>query len=372
VYKKLEQFVLGGELNRCLSINVFGIEMNLSKKATLVMVTFIILLVPLGQLSPVHSDLLQSQPLEARAFACLTDVYPLNLTHYNITLGTVCMLPTAPSDTFVAQSINYNLNSPDSNLVANFMFKDSKLYQLSLSIINGSVSTARPYNNLTDAARGFLVKYQAFSHADSTDLIRLLDYFEETKNTTVTLGNISLRVSHLVIPTVGNNGTTFQWIYTLNGRDDTVVDLSFSDSIFGSFIDTRQLYTVGSEEAIGAAMKYIYNFNGTQEKVFNVNKGSVVAEFLVSSRNDNIYPYWRVTLNADQIHNNVNGLQLDVWADSGEVFNCTNQAVSSIQVHNSQIDFALIGTATTITVLAIALAIAFIKRKYHSPKYLYL
>lgn len=338
--------------------------MSTSKKVMVVALVFLISLVPLGAFSTINCES-TSQTLEDRAFTCLTDVYPLNLTHYNITLGTVGTLPPGPSETFVTQSINYNLNSPDSNLVANFMFQNGKLYQLSLSILNGTVFTARTYDTLTDAARDFLVKYQVYSSADSTELIRLLDNFEVTKNSTVSLGDNRLIVSHLMIPSVGKNGTTFQWIYALNGNDDTVVDLSFSDDIFGSFIDTRQLYAVGSKEAIDAAINYVYN--GTQDKVINMNKTDVVSEYLTSSRNDSMHPFWRVTLNADETKRNENGFQLDVWADSGKVFNCT-EVVASNQSNNSQIDFTLIGTATAITVLVIALAIVVLKSKYNSPK----
>lgn len=328
-----------------------------------VALVFLISLVPLGAFSTVNSEP-TSRTLEDKAFICLTEVYPLNLTRYNITLGTVCTLPPGPSENFVTQSINYNLNSPDSNLVANFMFQNGKLYQLSLSILNGTVFTARTYDTLTDAARDFLVKYQAYSSADSTELIRLLENFEMTNNSTVTLGDNSLIISHLMIPTVGNNGTTFQWIYALNRNDDTVVDLSFSNDIFSSFMDTRQLYAVGSKEAIDAAMNYINN--GTRYKVINLNQTNVVAEYLASPRNDSMHPFWRVALNADETGRNEKGFQLDVWADSGVVFNCT-EAVSFNQSNDSQIDFTLIVTVIIIAV-AIALTVAFKQRNYHPTK----
>jgi hypothetical protein len=344
-----------------------GMKMSLSKKALVAMFALLVLLVPLGELSTAHCDRLP-QTLEEKAFACLTDVYPLNLSYYNVTADPVYTLSSA-SDTFTTQSVDYKLNSPDSNLVANFLFKDAVLYSLSLSVINGSVATARPYDNLTDAARDFLLKYQAFSGADSTDLIRLLNHFDETKNTPVTLGNTSLSVSHLVIPTV-ENVTSFDWIYTLNGWDDAVVGIGFNDGTFYSFFDARQLYAVGSEEAINTAMKYIGNYsytlsNGSQVKGFNVNKESAVAEFFTSPRNGSaLYPCWDVTLNLNQTcPGGVSALQLEVWADSGEVFNCSNQAVGSVQIHQSHMDITLIGTAAAIAALTIAVVIIVMRRR---------
>jgi hypothetical protein len=337
--------------------------MKLSKKALLAMFVFAVLLVQLGQLSAAHSDLPLPQTLEAEAFACLTDVYPVDLSHYNVTLS-ACYTLSAPSDAFTTQSVDYMLNSPDSNLVADFLFKDAVLYQLSLSVINGSVATARPYDNLTDASIDFLVKYQTFSGADSTGLIRLLSHFDETKDTTVTLGNTSLSVSHLVIPTA-ENGTTFHWIYTLNGADDTSVSLTFDNSTFGGFFDSRQLYTVGSTEAISTAINYIENYSyiapdGAQVNGFNVNKDRSVAEFFTSPRNGSaLYPCWNVTLNLNQTYpGGVKALQLEVWADSGEVFNCSNQAVASVQVNDSNMDSTLIATAATIAAVTIAVTIA--------------
>jgi hypothetical protein len=364
----VEQFVPRIELSKSLTIYMSRDEMTLSKKVPLVMLVFVVMLVPLGQLSAVHSDLPLPQTLEAEAFACLADVYPVDLNHYNVTLGGYYTLPSAPPDTFTTQAVDYMLNSPDSNLVANFLFKDGVLYSLSLSVINGSVATARPYDNLTDAARDFLVKYQTFSGADSTELIRLLSYFDETKNTTVTLGNTSLSVSHLVIPSV-ENVTGFDWIYTLNGADDTSVSLTFDNSTFGGFFDSRQLYTVGSTEAISTAINYIENYSyiapdGAQVNGFNVNKDRSVAEFFASIQNGTMYPCWNVTLNLSHVYpGGVNALQLEVWANSGEVFNCHNQAVSSLQVNDSNMNPSVIGTAATIAALTIAVGIILIRRR---------
>jgi hypothetical protein len=343
--------------------------LKLSKKALLAMFVFVALLVPLGQVSEVHSDLPLPQTLEAKAFACLTDVYPVDLNHYNVTLGACHTLPSASSETFMTQAVDYMLNSSDSSLVANFLFRDAVLYSLSLRVVNGSVVTARSYANLTDAARDFLVEYQAFSGADSTELIRLLGNFDEAKDTTVTLGNISLSVSHLVIPKAAN-GTTFDWIYTLEGADNASVSLTFDKGAFYSFYDGRQTYTVGSAEAISVAMKYIETYsytapNGTQVSGFSVNKNGSVAKFSTSPRNGSaLYPCWNVTLNLNQTYpGGVNALQLEVWAYSGEVFNCSNQAVGSVQVNGSDKDSTTIGITAAIAAVAIAVVIIVMRRR---------
>ncbi|MBE3116692.1 hypothetical protein IMZ68_05745 [Candidatus Bathyarchaeota archaeon] len=77
---------------------------------------------------------------------------------------------------------------------------------------------------MTEAAKNFLVKYQAFSGVDSSELIRVLGNFDEAKGSTVTLGNIRFSVSHFVIPNVAN-ATTFKWIYAMNSTDSVSVAL---------------------------------------------------------------------------------------------------------------------------------------------------
>jgi hypothetical protein len=178
-----------------------------SSKITYMALALLIGSILLGQISMVHSDLPITSNLEATALTCLTEVYPVDLTHYNVTLDSSYTL-SSPSDPHVTQAVDYMLNSADSNLIANFLFRDASLYSLSLSVINGSVIAAKPFANLTDAAADFLARYQAFSGADSTGMIRLLSLLDETQGTNVTSGGYTLRVSHLIIPNVFNV-TTF-------------------------------------------------------------------------------------------------------------------------------------------------------------------
>jgi hypothetical protein len=140
----------------------------------------------------------------------------------------------------MTQAIDYMLSSSDSNIVANFLFKDDLLYSLSLSIINGSVAKVQ-YANLTAAARDFLVKYQTFSGINSSDLILTLEKFDPAQDTSVTVGDVRFWISHFAIPNVANT-TTFRWLYA----DNTSISLDFYDDfhgnkeVFGGFHDYRQ------------------------------------------------------------------------------------------------------------------------------------
>ena len=316
--------------------------MTLSKKAPLVMLVFVLMLVQLGQPSVVHADASMPSLLESRALACLTNVYPVDLKHYNITLRSCYTLPSAPSDTYITQAVDYQLDSSDSKLLANFLFRDDVLYSCNLRVLAGSVAAAQPLTNVTDAARDFLEKYQANSGADSTELIHILSMFDETKSANMTLGDLSLGVSHLVIPNAAN-ATSFVWNYIFNGTYNAPVSISFDKGAFYSFMDFRQFYAVGSAEAISAAQNYVENYSytapdGAEISGFSVNKNGTVAKFSSSFRNGGaLYPCWNVTLNLNQTYpGGVNALLVEVWADSDEVFNCSNQAVGSVPVDNSR------------------------------------
>ncbi len=304
-----------------------------SKKSVLIIFAFVMLLTPLGQLSTVYSQSVP-QNIEDVSLAFLTQVYPLNFSHYNVTASGV---HTLSSDPITTQSISYQLNSPDSNLMAYFLFQDGTLYSLSLSVVNGSVATARPYANLTDQAKDFLVKYQALSGADSKDLIQLLDQFDEGKSMPITLGNISFSVSHLEVPTTGTVTTSYSWRYSLNGADDTVVGFTFANNSFGGFFDSRQLYYVDSNEAINVAANYaVTAANQGQINNADIDRCSSVAEFQPMSQNGTLKPCWNVSLELNRPYSGgVSTLQMNVWADTGEGFNFNSAGLGSLQVNNS-------------------------------------
>jgi hypothetical protein len=190
----------------------------------------------------INHQLSVPQTLEDRALACLTQVYPVDLNHYNVSLRSCDTLSSTQSDNSTTQAVDYMLNSPDSNLVAVFLFKDAVLYSLNLGVINGSVVASRSYANLAEAAKDFLVKYQAFSGVDSSELIQVLDKLDEAQGTSVTVGDVGFRISSFALPDMANT-TTFRWLYANN----TAVTLDFYDDfhdnrgVFAGFFDCRQL-----------------------------------------------------------------------------------------------------------------------------------
>ncbi len=288
----------------------------------------------LGQVYAVPSGFPIPENLEAQALACLTEVFPVDLSHYNVTMAACYTLPSAPSDPYMTQAVDYMLNSPDSNLVANFLFRDASMYSLSLRVINGSVIPDKQYANLTDAAADVMAKYGAFSGADSTGMISLLRGFDDTKGATVTSGGYTLWASHLVISNVAN-GTTFDWTYTADGPDiasASTVSLTFDRGAFYALIDMRQFHVASSDQAIYKAQQFIQNYAlpaiGANVSSFNVTRLGACAVFCGGSQNGTMQPCWDVTVNLNQPYpDGVHRFLVKVWADTGEVFNYTTLAL---------------------------------------------
>jgi hypothetical protein len=243
-----------------------------------------------------------------------------------------------------------------------FVFKNGDLYQIGLSVEAGSVINARSYANLADVARDILEKYQAFTGTGSTEMIRTLSMVDETKYVTVTSGNVNLTVSHMAIPktistssghieAVGTdtiNVTSFNWVYVFNGAEYNHVYVSFENGVFHTFWDDRAINKIGDtdvnitkEQAIDIAMKYIENYSyasgGVQVSGFNVTKDRTVANLLTTVRDgDMLYPFWSVFLYLNQTYpSGVNSLLVKVWADSGEVFECSKETGGSQTVNDS-------------------------------------
>lgn len=305
--------------------------MRFPVKVSALCVAVLVVFVLFGQFSVVRSDIALPSTLEVKALACLTEVYPVDLSHYNITLKSCYTLPSAPSDTYMTQAVDYELNSADSNLISNFLFRDTALYSLSLRVMNGSVVPDRQYASLAEAASAFLTRYQAFSKADSSELIPLLSMVDEANTADATksfasLGDIELRVSHLVIPNAAN-GTNFNWLCTVS---NATMSLGFDRGEFYSFTDFRQFYTAGSTEAVSTAVAYLQNYSytepsGAKVRGFTVASDGATARFSSSLRDSATYPCWDITLSLNQTYaGNVNAFLVQVWADSGKVFNCTS------------------------------------------------
>lgn len=288
--------------------------------------------------------------VEDQALSYIENVLPFDLSRYDVKLNSSYVLPQGPNATFVQESVAYTLNSDESTLYVHFMFWNGKLYECAITIISGTILTAKSYENLSEFACDYLERYQAHTGLDSTELIKTLGMVDETQRMRVSSGNLTLTVAHLSIPKTmsfvsgqmqhSNNTikvTEFNWDFIVNGVEYTPITMSFQEGNFSRFTDNRVIYAIGNtdvtiskEQAINIAMNYIKDYsyttaNGTKISGFAVDVSKTTANLAnLVKVNDTLYPCWNVILVLNQTYpDNVNSLVVVIWAGDGEVSSCT-------------------------------------------------
>jgi hypothetical protein len=258
----------------------------------------------------------------------------VDISQYNVTLKN--HLQYGIKDTF-----GYTLESDESRLLIVFDIERNVLRSCQVYAEKGQVISDKQHDNLIDAAKSFLEKYQAYTKIDSTNLIKMLDKIDPTKDSTITEGNVELIVSNY--DKVGTELTLFKWAYIVNGAEYNSLQVGFQTKTmaFDVLLDTRALYSVGdttvnvsSEEAIDLAVKYSERYSyampdGSQISGFNITKEKTTTELLTTALNTTeLRPYWMVRMYLNQTYpGSVIGLTVFIWANNGEVFDCSNIAV---------------------------------------------
>ncbi len=296
--------------------------------------------IPLGQAAnPEYSELTSPE----KVLTVLEEVVGLDIARYSTDLEFYAQAPFLYFEVLPQEDVKYTLESNESKLEVICAFADQKLRSLNIYINDGLPITTKPTTIPLEMAKDFLDKYPSYSEASYYSTMRsMLDSVEANKNTTKAVGDIKLEV------TVTANRTDFRWNFCFNGVEATskCVVLNFKDGFLKYFIDTWSLYTIGStdlilseEEAIEIAM------NAAETYSWNVSMGGdnppvTVTEFNImgvfetelslgnyptkdESRGGNpltLYPGWSVKLYFDKLYpGNVYGLDIGVWADTGEV-----------------------------------------------------
>ena len=281
-----------------------------------------------------------------KTLAFLEDVVMLDMTKYNATLASNRVDYPPHWGGLTQEVVRYNLEVVnESRLYVTCRLRETTLYSCNLQVLKGSPLFAESQpNNLLDSTKGFLERYQAYSGASYIQEMRnMLDTVDETKEMTVTLGNIKLTTSNQEIQNDPNveaiERTSFEWTYTVNGVDapQNVVRVTFEGAVFKSFRDDWNLYKIGSsnvniskEEAINLARNatedytlQIYLDDGLTDVEFNLVDEPVTAElFMYPKETLTVYPFWRVELYFDKYYYSAYGIQVGIWADTGEIVSC--------------------------------------------------
>jgi len=280
-----------------------------------------------------------------KALMFLEDVVEVDVAKYNATLASNWVDYPPHWGGLAEELVRYNLDGGnESNLRVTCRFREDTIHSYSLQVSKGSPIFAEPQpTSLLDAAKGFLERYRTYSKASYIQEMRsMLDMVDETEDATVTSGNIKLTVLNQEAqnyPSEAIDRTLFEWTYTVNGVDapQNIVRITFDDGAFRSLVNDWNLYNIGSsevnvsrEEAINlarnAAEDYtlrIYLENGLTDVEFNLVDEPVKAGLSMYPRETlTVYPFWRIELYFDKYYYSAYGVQVGIWADTGEIESC--------------------------------------------------
>ncbi|MDG6223789.1 MAG: hypothetical protein QCH99_11070 [Candidatus Bathyarchaeota archaeon] len=315
---------------------------------------------------------------QAQTKVFIDNVLPVDFSQYNVTLKNHSQYGTS-------DMIRYTLESDESNLRLFFEFENNVLRYCNINTEKGQVISDKQHDNMIDAVKSFLEKYQTYTKIDSTNLIDMLDKIDLTQNSTITNGNTELTVC--TYNNLGTELTLFKWAYIVNGAEYNSLQVGFQTKtmVFDVLLDTRALYSVGdttvnvsSEQAIDLAVKHSAEYSyampdGSQVSGFNITKEKTTTELLTTALNTTeLRPYWMVRMYLNQTYpGSVIGLTVFIWANNGEVFDCSNIAVggaydssitqtstpSPASSTNDAIPIIITATATIIAITALIVVI---------------
>ena len=276
---------------------------------------------------------------QAQVDSFIENALPLDLSKYDVPLKHHSQY--ASIDMF-----RYTLESDKSRLIIYCDVEQGIVTYCHVYSEKGQVNSDKKHDNLIDAVTSFLEKYQSYTKIDSTNLIEMLDEIDVTKNSTITKGDIKFTISN-INDINATKKTVFKWFYMVNGAEYNSLKIGFQTKtmVFDALVDTRSLYSIGdptvnvsSEQAIDIAVKYSESYSysmpdGSKVAGFNITKDKTTTELLTTGLNTTeLRPYWMVRMYLNQTYpGSVIGLTTFIWANNGEVFDCSNIAVGGAE-----------------------------------------
>jgi hypothetical protein len=279
--------------------------------------------------------------VQQKGLAVSSDVLGFDLGKYNVTTkeypqtSAMSYLDVVPQN-----SVEYTLKSEEGNTRLFYTFANSKLQMLEV-LENDRTQSAKFGVRDVFAANEFLSNYQAYTADPLYGQLRsMIDKVDKAENFTKGSTNITLEA------TFAEDCTTFKWYYTSNGAiapNSKFISIIVKDGFLAAFVDNWQLYNVDStnvklskEEAIATALHtaknhaWSLNIDDSSLNAKNFNESNVRWTALLfdgSLNADNkrsedplaLYPVWRVGIALDKWYGYMYGVQVDIWADTGEV-----------------------------------------------------
>jgi DNA-binding transcriptional ArsR family regulator len=225
----------------------------------------------------------------------------------------------------------YSLKNRNSNLNVMFRFRNGHFSRYELTMIESSpIFTQNEYNSLILNAHWILSSYKTYSGDEYLiDMLNLLGKVSSTQSTTITDGNMKLRI------TISGAFAELFWMYTENDIDYQAkgLQMTFQNNILMTMTDSYFLFQKGSstvsvtkERAVEIAENYVktmtYTIEGQQVSGFKTLSPYLAAQMVPHVRGGSVdlYPYWYVELTLDTIYpGGLNIVAVGLYADTGQV-----------------------------------------------------
>jgi hypothetical protein len=277
-----------------------------------------------------------------KGLLALNDVVGLDIAKYAV--ATSSIKPDIPNVNLGSENIKditYELVSGTSKLKVLCTFVNDNLNIIHVLENNGTplLTKAAPTGSITQMAKNFLRNYQTYKVTSAyADLQNSLDRISITENSTSTIGDMQVDVSSV------DGAVTFKWTYQYDGiiAPAKFVTLSFKDNFFEAFVDNWQLYQVGSTQvsiskgqataiALETAKEHFQSIKqvdstfNTDFSQSNIHFSTIIFDNSIGANKSHsgektaLYPVYRFGVGLDKLYGSLYGLEVDVWADTGEV-----------------------------------------------------
>ncbi len=280
---------------------------------------------------------------EKKVLSLLSDVFALDLSHYNVTLK-VTELQTGQS------AVVYTLESDDSVVSAHSLYMcDSFKYCILYNDKGNPVYTQEPSAGIIEQSKVILQRYRTFvtQNGDSDSYLsqmeNLINQVTDSEATSITEGNMCLNITCYTARVSETPLQTVRWFYVENGIETIkkAVTLEYTDGVLTSISDSWNLYSVGSSDSISqeaaeaiayeAAQNYDVEFFAEDGSVYteradvsDVTTKATVSLQQRSNESDALFPYWDVQFwfNGSPHGSQVRGIEVGVWGDTKQVESC--------------------------------------------------
>jgi hypothetical protein len=275
-----------------------------------------------------YNQLLAWSTTTSSAIGFLQDVVQIDVSKYQETLLSRTVENRADLGGMVQEITRYSLTSSGSKLDVVFTFRNNKLCQYQLTVVEGApIYSVAQSHVVLDTANYLLDRFKAYQGGSYLqNMSKVLAMVTASPAIEIKEGNLKLNASF-----TSDNDAQINVLYTENNVDFSpkCVSLEFQGRTLTKLTDDWYLFTIGSttltvssERAVELARNALNGYSDSAISNFKViSDPAPTAIFHPSTKSDlALYPQWTVTFYLDKVYaNNYYMIAVMVWADTGEI-----------------------------------------------------